>query len=221
MDGQDRLSVARVDSLPRREQAIAVLRSVYRDEKGWVPEADRLLPAEDLGRTGVAWFLAVDGSTPLGVVRLLFDLPLELYRAYGLKFLSSDLDMDSLLREYRIVEVGRFAVLPERRGDFLVAAHLMRAVARETLERRYTHLVTDVFEDDPNSPYEFHSRVLGFQPVATHDHGEVAVRGRRITMLLDIRRAYERLRSRRNWMFRFITEGWDDAGGVARLVAEA
>jgi len=221
MSAHDKVSVSRVDSLPRREQALAVLRSVYRDEKGWVPEADRLLPEEDLGRNGVAWFVAHEGGVPLGVVRVLFDLPLDLYRAYGLKFLSSELDVDRLLRECRIAEVGRFAVLPECRGDFLIAAHLIRAVARETLARRLTHLVTDVFKDDPNSPYKFHSRVLGFQPVATHDQGELSVRGQRITMLLDIRRAYERLRTKRNWVFRFIADGWDDAESTATLACEA
>jgi len=80
--------------------------------------------------------------------------------------------------------------------------------------------VTDVFEDDPKSPYRFHSRVLGFEPVATHEHGELSARGRRITMLLDIQQAYKRLRAKRSWMFRFITDGWDGVDSPAALACE-
>lgn len=101
-------------------------------------EAERLSPEGDLARTGVAWFVARDGALPVGVVRVLFDLSLDLCRTYDLKSLSTDLDIERLLREYRIAEVGRFAVLPECRGEFLIAAHLIRAAGRETLARRYT-----------------------------------------------------------------------------------
>lgn len=221
MVAQRKVSVDRVASHATREHALRVLDSVYRDEKGWTAEPGRLLPEDDLTRDGVAWFVAHQDGRPRGVVRVLFDLPLGVYRSYGLKFLSSELDIERLLREYRIAEVGRFAVLPEHRGDFLIAAHLMRAVAREALTRAATHLVTDVFEDDPNSPYRFHSRVLGFQTVATHEHGELNARGRRITMLLDIKRAYEELRAKRSWVFRFIAEGWQESEEEPSLACEA
>jgi predicted DNA-binding transcriptional regulator AlpA len=46
--------------------------------------------------------------------------------------------------------------------------------------------------------------------VATHDHGELAVKSRRITMLLDLKAAFRRLSLRRSWIYRFITEGWNE-----------
>jgi hypothetical protein len=71
--------------------------------------------------------------------------------------------------------------------------------------------VTDVFEDDPHSPYGFHTRVIGFHPVATHDMGELQSRSRRITLVLDLRAAYKRLKASGNWVFRYLTGGWPDA----------
>jgi hypothetical protein len=95
-------------------------------------------------------------------------------------------------------------VLPDRRGQIMVAATLMRAVTIDSLERGITHLITDVFEDDAHSPYGFHIRVLGFHPVATHDVGELNSRSRRITLLLDIPAAYKRLRGRNHWFYRYL-----------------
>jgi hypothetical protein len=206
----DRVTVVRVDDEAARREALQVLRVVYRDEKRWLPEEDRMLPASDLAIDGVCWFLTrVDGE-PVGVVRVLFDLPVNLYREYGFAALSEAFDAEAFIAANRIAEVGRFAVVPAWRGTMVVAAALMRAATTETVGRGFTHFITDVFENEPHSPYLFHTRVLGFVPVATHDHGELAFKGRRITMLLDIKQAYQRLRRRRNWVFRFITEGWDE-----------
>jgi hypothetical protein len=90
----------------------------------------------------------------------------------------------------------------------LIAMALMRAAIEDTIRRGFTHFVTDVFEDDSNSPLGFHTRVLGFLPVATHDTGELNIKSRRITMLLDIKAAYQRLSERRNWFFRQLTGHW-------------
>ena len=76
--------------------------------------------------------------------------------------------------------------------------------------RGYTHLVTDVFEDDPHTPYGFHTRVMGFLPVATHDLGELHCDSRRITLVLDIGTAYKRLRLNENWLFCYLTREWDE-----------
>jgi hypothetical protein len=80
----------------------------------------------------------------------------------------------------------------------------MRAATVEGLERGTTHLLTDVFEDDPHSPYGFHTRVLGFRPIATHDMGELNSKSRRITLLLDLSACYKRLRARNHWFYRFL-----------------
>jgi len=60
--------------------------------------------------------------------------------------------------------------------------------------RGYTHVITDVFEDDPHSPLGFHTRVMGFRPVGTHDHGDLNCKNRRITLLLDLKSSSQRLR---------------------------
>ena len=81
--------------------------------------------------------------------------------------------------------------------------------AGDTIERGFTHYITDVFEGEPHSPFKFHSRVMGFQVVATHETGELNCPCRRITMLLDLRQTYLRLRLTNNWMFRTTTRGWE------------
>jgi hypothetical protein len=86
----------------------------------------------------------------------------------------------------------------------------MRAATTETVERGFSHLITDVFEGEVTSPYHFHQSVLGFETVATHEVGELRFNGRRITMLLDLREAYQRHRRRKNWIHRHITSNWSE-----------
>lgn len=219
MRHRDQITVNHITDEQDRRAALGVLRAVYVAEKRWVSREGDLLPAGDLTSDHVAWFLTRVAGHPTGVVRVLFQLPLELYRSYQIVPLDPTLDVERFLSSNRIAEVGRFAVLPEARGQIMVAASLIKAAARETLARSYTHLITDVFENDPNSPYEFHTRVLGFVPVATHEHGELATAGRRITMLLDLAKAYQRLAAKNNWIFRYIFEGewptqWKPAAGA-------
>jgi len=54
-----------------------------------------------------------------------------------------------------------------------------------------------VFEDDPHSPYQFHTRQLGFERIGTHRRGELACASRRILLVLDLERSYRQLRARR------------------------
>ncbi len=210
MSLSDRLSVRRVDVEADRQKAHQVLQEVYQTEKSWVVDLDEFFPTEDLARGRVSWFIAEVDGRPVGVTRVLFELPTELYRAYAFELVDKSIDVEAFLANHRIAEVGRFAVVPKYRKKILVAAILMRAAATETLERGFTHFITDVFETDPNSPMKFHQRILGFQTVATHSVGELNHLGRRITMLLDLKTAFKRLRLRNNWIFRYITHGWSD-----------
>ena len=141
---------------------------------------------------------------------MLYQLPLELYEEYGFEMIDKGLDVAAFLRRNRIAEVGRYAVIPRYRKKILVAAILMRAAATETVERGFTHFITDVFETDPNTPMKFHQRILGFQTVATHSVGELGHMGRRITMLLDLKASFRRLRAANNWIYRYVTQGWND-----------
>ncbi|EJW10601.1 hypothetical protein A33M_4288 [Rhodovulum sp. PH10] len=214
----ERVSAERVIDEDGRRRAIAVLGATYQREKRWVADPEAQFPESDLARTDLSWFLVEVKSRPMGVrvrpagvVRVLYDPPLAAYASYGLAPIDPSLDIAAMIAASRIAEIGRFAVVPRYRRRLMVAAALMRAAAAETVERGYTHYVTDVFENDPHSPYGFHTRVMGFLPIATHEVGELHHQGRRITMVLDLKAAYQRLRARGNWMFRYLTGQWPEA----------
>lgn len=218
MSLKDRVSVIRVENEAGREQALAVMRAIYRDEKNWVQADEKLVSQKDLGSEGISWFVVRVDETPVAVLRVLYDLPIELYRHYGFKMTQANFDLETFLRENRIAEIGRFAVLPDYRKFIVIVGALMRAAVKETIERDYTHYITDVFEGEANSPYDFHRRVMGFQTVATHDTGELNCTCRRITMLLDLKEAYNRLKREGGWIYRFLTEDWSEQHHRAMLL---
>ncbi len=210
---REKVSVQRIENEADRDRAIEVLAATYRVEKRWVDDESAQLPLEEIGREDISWFLVTVADKPVGVLRVLYDPPLSLYETYGFEMLedAAELDLEQFINEHQIAEIGRFAVLPEYRKYMMVVAGLMRAAATETVARGYTHYITDVFEDDPHSPLKFHTRVMGFQPIATHAVGELHCDSRRITLILDIKESYTRLKDKGNWIFRFLTEGWDEA----------
>ncbi len=210
MGRHEHVITRRVTSEAERQQVIEVLRQTYVGEKGWIVEPEGQIPTDDLGRDSIAWFVTTMGGEPVGVLRILFDPPIEQYAKYSLKLIDPTFKVDELLAGSRIAEVGRFAVVAKRRGRFTVATSLMRAAFSEIIARGYTHLVTDVFEDDPHSPYGFHTRVIGFKPIATHEVGELRSRSRRITLVLDMKAAYLRLRDHSRWLFQNLTLGWSE-----------
>lgn len=203
----NRLRVIRVSCEAERALAIEVMRATYQQEKNWITRDEKLFPDDELGNRDVSWFVVLEVDRPIGTLRILYDLPLEQYKEYGFKTLGG-IDIDEFIRRNRIAEIGRFAVLPEYRKHMMVVGALMREASRETVERGFTHYVTDIFEGEAHNPYNFHTRVLGFQPVATHDTGELNCTNRRITLILDLKSGYQRLREQGGWLFRFFTDGW-------------
>lgn len=212
-----KIRVKRVETPADREAALGVLRATYQREKRWVRQAESQILDSDLGSDIVSWFLAHRTTEPAGVLRVHYAPPVDQYRAYGVRVLRPGIDVDSFLRTNRLAEIGRFAIVPQFRRNLLISVALMRAATRETVERGFTHFITDVFENDPHSPYGFHTRVMGFDPVATHDQGELQCASRRITMILDLKAAYQRLRQRKGWIFRALTSDWDE--GLHRRLA--
>jgi len=194
-----------------RRAALALLAATYEKEKGWIAEPEAQFPAAHLGRPDISWSLVSIAGEPVGVLRTLYDPPLLQYVNYQLTILEPRLDIKSFLAQNRIAEVGRFAVLAAHRGNLLLALALMRAAMEDILNRGYTHIITDVFEDDAHSPLGFHTRVIGFVPVATHQHGELNCQSRRITLLLDLKSSYHRLKARGNWVYRHLTASWPPA----------
>ncbi len=204
------LRVNRITDEAGRQKALAVMRSTYRDEKNWISADEKLVSLGELQDRAVSWFVAEQKSQPVGVLRVLYEPPLDLYAAYGFKLVARDIDLESFIRNHRIAEIGRFAVVPPQRGNVLVSAALMREAVSETVQRGFSHYITDVFEGEEHSPFDFHTRVLGFQVVATHDVGELNCANRRITMMLDLRQCYLRLRASRGWLFRYLTDNWSE-----------
>jgi ribosomal protein S18 acetylase RimI-like enzyme len=211
MNVDDHVASGRVAAEATRRAVVRVLRATYLYEKRWVAIPGDQIPRSDLGRSDISWFLATVRGRPAGVLRVHFDPPLAEYAKYGFKLLDTAPNIEEFVASNRVAEIGRFAVMPRYRGKFIIAAELMRAAAEETVARGYTHFVTDVFEDDPHSPLGFHTRVMGFHPVATHDIGELQSQSRRITLVLDLKACYRRLSVRRSWFFRYMTGQWADA----------
>ena len=211
MIDDNRVVSVRIRDESGRAAALDVLGATYRNEKGWVSDPRHQFPTKDLERHDIAWYIVRLEGRPVGVLRTLFDPPLLQYARYGLRLIDPRVDVEKFLRQHRIAEVGRFAVMPEHRGNMMLVAALMRSATEEMVTRGYTHVITDVFEDDPHSPLGFHTRVMGFRPVATHDHGELNCKSRRITLLLDMEASYRRLKARGNWIYRYLTAHWPDA----------
>lgn len=197
-----------VRTLDDRARVLDVLQSVYCDEKDWGEDLNAFFPESDLNQSSIAWFLADSCGKASGVIRAVFELPVDYFQQYDFEFI--DADLPEQLANYRIAEVGRFAVKGPHRTRILIAASLMRAVANAAIEGGCTHLITDVLEDDPDSPHRFHSRVLGFETIASHEHGPSCSSSRRLTMLLDLAAAYRRMAPKNQWLCRHITKGWKD-----------
>jgi hypothetical protein len=208
MIDDNRVVSVRIRDESGRAAALDVLGATYRNEKGWVSDPRHQFPPADLERHDIAWYIVRLEGRPVGVLRTLFDPPLLQYARYGLRLIDPRVDVEKFLRQHRIAEVGRFAVLPEHRGNMMLVAALMRSATEEMVTHGYTHVITDVFEDDPHSPLGFHTRVMGFRPVATHDHGDLNCKSRRITLLLDLESSYRRLKARGNWIYRYLTARW-------------
>lgn len=204
-------TAAPVTTAAERRQVLSILDATYTQEKHWVDDAGALFPAAHLASDDVCWILATVDDDPAGVLRVHFAPPLDDYAEYDFDPLAAGaaLDVNQFVQTHKIAQIGPFAVRPAYRGRFRVVFWLMRVAGAETLRRGYTHYVTDVFEDEEHSPYQFHTRVLGFTPVATHEAGEMNCLHRRITLVLNIEDAYQRLRDSQNRLYRFLTDGLD------------
>lgn len=189
-----------------RSQALHVIEGVYRREKNWIAAAETEIP-DQLDPVGpYSWFLATVNGQAAGVLRLFYDPPLELPAAFQVS-LRQDVDLKKMGQNGRFVEIGRFMILPEYRAKMLVAMRLMGIAVQEVVERNYTHFITDVFQGEPHSPLQFHTRILGFEIIGSHLQGELNCSLTRIILTLDILKAYRRLRDKKNRLYWTLTDG--------------
>lgn len=205
-----KISAREISNEQDRQLAIKVLKETYKEEKNWIEEDDRLFDPAEIENNAIAWFIALHDDKPVGVVRVMFEPPLEMYEKYGFKQIGPEMNVQDFIKNNRIAEIGRLAVIPEYRRHKVIALSLMRDATRETIRRGFSHFVTDVFEGEKNSPYDFHTRILGFVPVATHDVGDLNCENRRITLVLDFKECYRRLKTTKEKMFRIMTDNWTD-----------
>ena len=205
-----KIDVRRITTDSDRQIALDVLKATYKEEKHWIDDDDRLFDPAELTDDKVAWFVSLHKDRPVGVVRVMYEPPLALYKEYGFQQIGPEIDVQAFIDNNRIAEIGRLAVIPEYRRHKAIALSLMRDATRETIRRGYSHFVTDVFEGEKNSPYDFHTRILGFVPVATHDVGELNCENRRITLILDFKECYRRLKQEKARFFRIMTDNWTE-----------
>lgn len=167
---------------------------------------DQEIPADIASDQKYSWFLTSVNDHPAGVLRLFYDPPLELPPECKATF-KKGFDPKKLANAGKFMEIGRFMILPEYRKKILVAIRLMGAAVREVVERNYTHFITDVFEGEPHSPLQFHTRILGFEVIGKHLYGELKCSLTRIILTLDILKGYERLKRQRNRVYWNLTDG--------------
>jgi hypothetical protein len=205
----EKVDVKKVSTDEDVRGALEVIEEVYLREKGWIHLLDRQIP-EDVARDDrVSWFLCRVRNKPAGVLRLLYDPRIEIPSEYGV-MLNDGVDLQKLSAAGRFVEIGRFAVKPVFRRNLFVALRLMRSAIREVVERNYTHFITDVFEGEANSPFHFHTRLLGFEVIGRHLHGDLDCSCTRIILTLDILKAYQRLKRNRSRILSSLTEDFTD-----------
>ena len=111
------LQVSRIIDEGGRRKALEVMRSTYRDEKHWISSDDKLVSLEELQDDSVAWFVAEQEGAPVGVLRVLYAPPLDLYAAYGFKLVAKNIDLDAFIRDNRIAEIGRITAPAKRTID--------------------------------------------------------------------------------------------------------
>jgi 1-acyl-sn-glycerol-3-phosphate acyltransferase len=199
-----RIIASRVASGADLEDAKRVVDEVYVQEKGWMSNAQLdSFP----GGESISWFLVRVHGEPAGLLRVVYDPPLQFPPEYRVE-LAKGVDWAALAAVARVAEVGRFMIRAQFRRNSRIAVELMRVAVREIVERDYSHLITDVFEGDPHSPYDFHTKILGFEEIGSHSHGEMHTDRRRIILALDINQAYLRMRAKGGRFYRSFTEGY-------------
>ncbi len=200
-----KIATMKIENEFQRKSAINIMKTVFMDEKKWINYPDKHIPKETINSPQYSWFIAYFDEIPVGLLRLLYDPPLELPKNYQAT-LNKDINIAELQRSGRFVEVGRFMILKEYRKNFRIALSLMKSSIKEVIERDYTHLITDVFEGEETSPYNFHTRVLGFKEIGSHLHGELECPNRRIILTMNIYESYLSLKKKGGKIYDYIKD---------------
>lgn len=128
------VTVRKIESAADRHRALEVIEQVFRREKNWISAVHEQMPEGVENDSRVSWFLAEVNGRPAGIIRLLYDPPLELPEGYGVSF-EPGVDLEKLRTAGRYAEIGRFMILGEYRRNPRVALRLMRSATAEVVER--------------------------------------------------------------------------------------
>jgi len=199
------ITTVKVNTPATRAMALQVIETVYLKEKNWIKLPENEIPSDFESTDRYSWFLAMVNQKPAGVIRLVYDPSLSFPPELEVT-IDPQVDLEKIA-QYKMVDIGRFMIAPEFRKNIRVVLKLMRAAIGEVVERGYTHFLTDVFETDPNSPLQFQSKIFGFERIGSHLHGELNCSSTRIILTLDILKAYQRLKERKDKIYHEVTEG--------------
>lgn len=196
-EGMKKIKVIKVCDNKTRSEALKIMKRVFLQEKHWIRSIEDQIPEGHISDFRYSWFLAKIQNQPAGLLRLVYDPSLKIPEKFKPSF-SEGVNLEKLADGNRWVEVGRFMIVPEFRRYFRIALQLMRTAVKEVVERDFTHFITDVYENELHSPYHFHTRILGFERIGTHLYGELHCPCTRIILILDILKAYHRLKNARS-----------------------
>jgi hypothetical protein len=206
----EKITVTRINGLDRAKDMVGIVDAVYHQEKNWIPGiTEKMVQAELAQEDKISYFLAEYEGKPAGILRLLYDPELSIPQEYKVTF-NEGISPEYLASLGRYAEIGRFMILPEYRRNITIALRLMRSAIKEVVERGYTHFITDVFEGEATSPYNFHTRILGFEVIGRHIHGELNCSCTRIILTMDILKNYQRLRDAKSRIFDSVIAGIQD-----------
>jgi hypothetical protein len=203
------IQTLKVISPNSRAQALKVIEAVYYQEKNWIAQPENEIPVNIAQSHQTSWFLALIDRQPAGVIRLAYDPALNYSPEMGVT-LKQGVNLAQMASKCKLVDIGRFMIVPKYRKNIRIALKLMRVAIQEVVERGYTHFITDVFETDPTSPLRFHTKILGFEVIGSHLRGELNCSSTRIILTLDILQAYQRLKERKDRVYYEVTEGLRD-----------
>lgn len=194
-----------------RDHALEVLHAIYCREKKWMDSAEILFEPHELYEPNYLWLVAYERNRPIGVVRLYIGRQAEALDLKHLHFLHADWNASALthfLEYHPTAEIGRFAILPEYRNRSRFALMLMQVACENAIRHHCHHLLTDVFHGDPQSPFDFHTNVLGFEPFATYVDDRFDSVYPSVLLLLDIKKTYARMKTHQPRMFKVFTQNW-------------
>jgi hypothetical protein len=121
-----------------------VIEEVYLREKRWIDDPAAEIPPAPAAVADRSWFLVTVEGEPAGVLRLVYDPPLEMPAELGVTF-EREVDLDAFRRASRVVDVGRLMILPRLILDIARAYERMKR-RKNRLFREFTDGVREVME---------------------------------------------------------------------------